>query len=139
MALSKVQQDAVKMSFEKIMANADSFAKIFYGHLFDGNESIKTLFKISIHEQGQLLVRMLGISVGGLDHPGELLPALRDMGLYHAGYGVKPEYYEIFGAALLRTLKEFLGADFTPEVHDAWTAFYQFLSSEALAGAREAS
>lgn len=139
MALSKAQQDAVKSSFEKIMANDDSFATMFYSHLFDGNEAIKTLFKVSIYEQGQLLVRMLGISVGGLDHPDDLLPALHDMGLHHAGYGVKPEYYEIFGAALLRTLKEFLGAEFTPEVNDAWTAFYRFLSSEALEGARESS
>ncbi len=137
MTLSKAYQDAIKRTFDEIVADSDSFTTTFYGHLFEQDPSLRKLFKTDIHEQGQVLLRMLGIAVGGLDHPDDLLPTLHDLGLHHAGYGVKPEHYVLFGAVLLRTLKEFLGEDFTPEVEQAWTAFYQILSTGAIEGAKE--
>ncbi len=137
MALSKAQQEAVKSTFEVVAANSDSFAAAFYGHLFEQDQSLRKMFNTDLHEQGQVLFRMLAIAVAGLDHPDDLLPALHDLGLHHAGYGVKPEHYLIFGKVLLRTLNEFVGAAFTPEANEAWVAFYEILSAGAIEGAKE--
>ena len=38
------------------------------------------------------------------------------------------EHYTFVGNALLRTLKKGLGADFTPELCDAWTESFRMLA-----------
>jgi hemoglobin-like flavoprotein len=120
------------------MSDSDSFATIFYGHLFEQDPSLRELFTTNVKAQGHLLVRMLSIAVAGLDRPQDLLPALYDLGLHHARYGVKPEQYDLFGQVLLQSLAEFLGEDYAPDAGRAWTAFYKILAEGAIEGAQEA-
>lgn len=135
--LSEEQRIAVQTTFNKIEANPDPFAATFYNHLFDQDHSLRTLFKNDLKVQGDVLVRMLSIAVAGLNYPDDLVPALHDLGLHHAGYGVKTKDYDTFGRVLLQTLKEFLGAEFTPDTAEAWATFYQFLSVKAIEGYNE--
>jgi hemoglobin-like flavoprotein len=44
-------------------------------------------------------------------------------------YGVRAEHYAPVGQALIWTLQQGLGPDFTPEVQEAWLAAYGVLSS----------
>jgi len=46
----------------------------------------------------------------------------------HASYGVIAKHYEPMGAALLWTLEQSLGTEFTPEVKAAWTETYMILA-----------
>jgi nitric oxide dioxygenase len=69
------------------------------------------------------------VAVNGLDRLDQIVPAVQQLGIRHAGYGVKEEHYAAVAAALLWTLEEGLGADFTPEVKDAWTAAYTVLAT----------
>ncbi|MGE5148514.1 MAG: globin domain-containing protein, partial [Rhodospirillaceae bacterium] len=50
------------------------------------------------------------------------------LGERHKGYGVTADHYAPVGAALLWTLEKGLGADFTPETKEAWTAAYTALA-----------
>jgi nitric oxide dioxygenase len=51
------------------------------------------------------------------------------LGQRHIGYGVKPEHYEIAGAALLATFREVLADKFDNETEAAWNAAYSMISS----------
>jgi hemoglobin-like flavoprotein len=51
------------------------------------------------------------------------------LGRRHAGYGVEDRHYAVVESALLWTLKEGLGSEFTPEVEDAWRTAYGVLAS----------
>ena len=53
----------------------------------------------------------------------EVSPAVR-----HTCYGVTDEHYSSVGRALIWTLEQGLGADFTPEVRQAWTTVYALLA-----------
>jgi hemoglobin-like flavoprotein len=55
--------------------------------------------------------------------------AVKDLGRRHEGYGVKEEHYESVGAALLWTLGQGLGEEFTPEVEQAWAETYGTLTA----------
>src|SRR5436190_15662948 len=138
MQISAQQQSAIRTTLTKIMSDSDSFGAIFYGHLFEEDPSLRKIFTTNVKAQGHLLVRMLSIAVAGLDRPQDLLPALHDLGLHHARYGVKPEQYDLFGQVLLQSLAEFLGKDYTPEAATAWKAFYKVLAEGAIEGGREA-
>ena len=75
------------------------------------------------------LMQMLAVAVKSLDRLHEILPAVRDMGRRHVGYGVRDEHYDTVAAALLWTLEKALGDGFTPEVKSAWVSVYTVLAT----------
>jgi hemoglobin-like flavoprotein len=91
-------------------------------------------------DQERKLMNAMAVVVDGLNDLESILPAIRDLGRRHAGYRVDPRHYQTVGAALLWTLEQGLGDDFTDEARHAWAAAYGLLSSTMIeAGAREAA
>ena len=54
----------------------------------------------------------------------ELAGGLRAMGKRHSDYGVKRDDYDKVLSALIRTLEEFLGDEFTVDLYHAWVTVY---------------
>ena len=132
------QQSLVRASFAKVAPIAPAAAKMFYDRLFRLDPSLRALFKNDMDEQGRKLMTMIGTAVANLHRLGDIVPAVRDLGKRHAGYGVTDANYETVGSALLWTLEQGLGADFTPATRDAWATVYRVLAGEmksAAAGA----
>lgn len=107
----------------------EAAAELFYDRLFTLDPDLKRLFVGDIKEQGSKLMSMITIVVNGLMDLEPLLPTVRALGARHAGYGVKPEHYDTVGDALLWTLAQGLGDDFTDDVRQAWADAYGLLSS----------
>lgn len=133
------QKRLVQMTFAKVAPIADAAAAMFYKRLFELDPNLRPLFKTDITDQGRKLMQMIGVAVNGLDHLDELVPAVRQLGMRHAGYGVMDQHYDTVAAALLWTLERGLGPDFTPEVQDAWVAVYGVLASTMKDAARSAA
>lgn len=127
----------IKTTFAKIAPIAEQAAAIFYARLFELDPSLRALFHSDMGEQGKKLMQMIGLAVAGLDRIETLVPAVRQMGLRHAGYGVRDEHYETVGDALLWTLAKGLGAQFTLEARIAWGKTYWLLAETMKAGARD--
>ena len=127
----------VKSSWAKVVPIAPTAAKLFYGKLFDLDPALRPLFKGDMEEQGRKLMRMVGTAVNGLDRLDEIVPAVKDLGTRHAGYGVTDAHYDTVGAALLWTLGQGLGDAFTPETEAAWTKVYGLLADTMKTAAAE--
>jgi hemoglobin-like flavoprotein len=119
----------VQGSWKQVTPISSTAAELFYGRLFSLDPAIKPLFKGDMKEQGRKLVTMISTAVNGLGRLETIVPAVRELGRRHRGYGVKPEHYDKVGAALLWTLGQGLGEAFTPEVEKAWTATYSVLAN----------
>ena len=133
--MDQEQQQLVKASFAKVTPIADTAAALFYDRLFATDPTLRPLFKGDMVVQGRLLITMIETAVENVQRFDEILPAVRDLGRRHAGYGVKAADYDTVAAALLGTLEQTLGAEFTPAVRDAWIAYYQTISGEMKAAA----
>ena len=120
--------DLVQSSFAKVVPIREAAADLFYGRLFDIAPEVKPLFKGDMQEQGRKLMMTLGIVVNGLKDIAGIVPAAEALAVRHNDYGVKPEYYAPVGEALIWTLEQGLGPDFTPAVRDAWITAYTTLS-----------
>lgn len=127
----------VQSSFAKVEPIAQTAADLFYSRLFEVEPGYRTLFPDDISEQKQKLMTMLAVAVNGLDRIEAIAPAVRKLGERHAGYGVTPDQYPAVGSALLWTLAQGLGEDFTPEVETAWIAAYSLLADTMVAGAEQ--
>jgi hemoglobin-like flavoprotein len=133
------QKLLVQTTFAKVVPIADTAAALFYGRLFEIDPALRPLFKGDLVEQGRKLMQMIGVAVNGLDRLDQIVPAVQQLGVRHVAYGVKDEHYATVAAALLWTLEQGLGADFTPEVRTAWTAAYTLLADTMKAAAATAA
>ena len=122
------QVELVQTSFKKVVPIATTAADLFYNRLFEIAPDTRALFPEDLTEQKGKLISMLGTAVTNLHKLDTILPAVKDLGSRHKGYGVTAAHYEPVGAALLWTLEKGLGADFTPEVKVAWTETYTALA-----------
>jgi hemoglobin-like flavoprotein len=129
------QISLVRDSFAKVAPIAPAAAAMFYVRLFELYPALRPLFKGDMPEQGRKLMAMIGTAVANLHRLDDIVPAVRDLGRRHGGYGVKSDDYDTVATALLWTLEQGLGADFTPATRDAWTTCYVVLAGEMKAAA----
>ncbi len=132
------QIELVQSSFAKVEPIAGVAADLFYNRLFELDPSLRHMFKGDLTEQKQKLMHMLSVVVRGLKRLDDLVPAVQNLGRRHGSYGVQASHYQTVAAALLWTLEQGLGPDFTPEVKDAWVAAYTILATTMQAAAEAA-
>jgi len=118
----------VQESFEKVAALGPKAAELFYDELFAIDPSLKTMFPDDLREQQKKLLAALALVVRSLHTPVKIMDVVEKLAVKHLDYGVEPVHYTYVGNALLRTLKKGLGADFTPELCDAWTDAFRMLA-----------
>lgn len=118
----------VKNSWMLITPIADKTAILFYDKLFELDPELRSFFSGDMQEQSRKLMSMIATVVHSLDRLGGVFPAVDNIGVRHAGFGVKDQDYDTIGAALLWTLQTGLGEAFTPEVQEAWTQTYNQLA-----------
>lgn len=119
----------LKQSFDRIVPQKEAFAEAFYNRLFTLYPQTKILFaNTNMKRQQNSLMATLAIVVSGVAKGDNLTSIIEQLGQRHKGYGVKPEHYSMVGQALLETLKEFLGENWTAETEATWTSAYQVIS-----------
>jgi hemoglobin-like flavoprotein len=126
--MNPTQVQLVQESFEQVKPIVNVAADLFYDRLFELDPNLRPLFKSDLGQQKHNLMTTLAFAVAGLNKPDKILPAVRQLGARHVGYGVGDHHYQTVGAALLWTLGQGLGEQFTPQVEEAWTAAYTLLA-----------
>ena len=130
------QVSLVQTTFaQHVVPLGDTAAEVFYQKLFAHDPALRPMFRGDMAAQRRHLLQALAFVVTGLHAPERVLPAVRELGRRHVGYGVAPGHYATVGAALLDTLATAMGDAFTPEVREAWGAAYGVLAGEMQAAA----
>jgi methyl-accepting chemotaxis protein len=132
-AMNQQTVNLLQESWKKVEPIAPQAAALFYQNLFSADPSLRVLFKGDMEEQGRKLMQMIGVAVDKLNDQETLVPALQSLAKRHVGYGVQESHYATVGAALLKTLGQGLGEDFTPPVKDAWAGAYSFMAEVMIA------
>ena len=115
----------VTETWQHVRPIADAAVASFYERLFAIDPSTPALFAgVPMERQRQKLAQALDAAVNGLRAPDALVPVLQELGRRHQRYGVTDAHYDSVGAALLWTLEQGLGAAWTAEAAEAWTAVY---------------
>jgi hemoglobin-like flavoprotein len=114
----------IQTSWAAVLPIAGAASDLFYDRLFELDPSLRRLFPADLTAQKQKLMEMLDHVVKGIEDLPALLPAVRQLGARHRGYGVKAQHYDTVGSALLWTLQKGLGELFTAQVEDAWKTAY---------------
>ena len=128
--------ELLEQSFELVKPRADEFTASFYENLLTDYPEAKPLFEhTSMPKQQQMLKGALVMVVDNLRKPEVLSEALRGLGARHVRYGALPEHYPLVGNSLLKTLGQYAGPAWTPEVKAAWVGAYGAITELMLDGA----
>jgi hemoglobin-like flavoprotein len=137
--MTKQQVKQVKQSWSIVAPLGTAAGELFYSELFQIAPQLRLIFPADIKHQSGKLTHMLSFIVIKLDKLDELVPEVKKLAARHNNYGVTVEHYNMVGAALLLTLEKALGANWTTELKQAWTAAYNLLSGAMIAGQLEAA
>jgi hemoglobin-like flavoprotein len=119
----------IRASFARLAGDPEGVAAVFYGNLFAADPAVAALFRhTDLKAQGRKLMAALAMVVAGLDRLGAILPQVEAMAVRHVTYGVDRKHYDLVGAALLKSLGDALGDDFTPDLSASWAAAYGTLA-----------
>lgn len=131
--------EALRTSFELVVGRNPDLTLRFYDHLFALHPEARPLFHRSPREaQAKMLAEALAAVLDHLDDAAWLGATLHAMGAKHVGYGVTAPMYGWVGEALLKTLAEAAGDDWTPRVEGAWVGAFGAIRDLMLAGAATA-
>ncbi len=118
----------VQESWKQVQIVSEVAAAMFYARLFAIAPPLRSMFRGDMTEHGRKLMTMISLAVGGLHRLETIVSGVQALGRRHAGYGVRDEHYDTVAAALLWTLAQILGEDFTSEVEQAWVTAYTLLA-----------
>jgi hemoglobin-like flavoprotein len=132
--MTSEQTRQVQASFAKFVPIANQAAALSTA-ASSRRHPTRALFRGDMHVQGRKLMTALATVMNSLDRFEAIIPVVYDLATRHVGYGVDPGHYALIGTALLWTLEQSLGDEFTPELRAAWSAAYSALSEVMIAAA----
>lgn len=131
--------ELLRNSFQLVVERNPDLTKRFYEILFERYPTLAPMFPVGRRGvQAQMLASALSAVMDHLDDASWLTAQLSALGTRHLDYGVTAEMYGWVGDALLTTLAEVAGPDWTPELKQAWTDAYGAIVSLMLQPARAA-
>ena len=138
--MTEAEIRSVKQSWRTLRAiDPTIVGDLFYSKLFMANPSLRNMFPKKMDVQYNKLMDMLSVIIARLDRIDELSDDIAAMARRHVHYGVRPAHYKLVGNALLWTLKQGLGQDWTPNVEKAWAECYSLLSGVMMKAAEKNS
>lgn len=136
---------ALRWSWSQVTAAGPKAAKHFYATLFVIAPETRTMFPTNMQYQEDKLLAALGHMITNMDNNDTLAAFAHHLGADHRRfYGVdvagRPvplaeRHYIWVGQALLATLADFVGPQWTPSLRADWAAAYEKVAKLMLAGA----
>jgi hemoglobin-like flavoprotein len=115
----------LQATFIPIRESGLRFGEIFYAKLFRSDPKSQT----------EKLVAALDTIVRNLIDPDGNAAMLAALGKRHAGYGVKPEHYDLVIDLLIDSMREILGPLAQPQHLDEWRMALRLVSDHMIAAA----
>ncbi|MCB1352064.1 MAG: globin [Rhodobacteraceae bacterium] len=135
MALTEKDIRIVQESLPAIRAHLEPASMKFYENLFKIAPELRPLFREDLAGQGMKFFSTLNTVFDMLHEPKTADAEMSDLAGSHATLGVKASHFAPMREALRVTLEETLGADFTPEMSEAWLKAYDEVADGMIARA----
>lgn len=125
----------IRKGWSAVVSAPEIVGQMFYDKLFTNVPQVRSMFPQDMAGQEAKLVQTLDFIIDNLDDMDTLAPVARDLAVRHVAYGTVPAHYTAVGEALIETLQQALGDDFSQEDKKAWTEVYTALANEMIAAA----
>jgi hemoglobin-like flavoprotein len=127
------QAKLLRDSLEIVLAADDTFPARFYERLFAAHPDVQALFRSnSPGAQRKMFAQKLAAIVDHIEDPQWVARESAALAGTHTGYGVTPEMYPWVGDALIATMAEACGPEWSDATEQAWREAYAALTQAIL-------
>jgi nitric oxide dioxygenase len=126
----------LKASFQLVHSKGPRLAEIFYSKLFSAAPQLRSLFRSDADSQARKLSAALEAVVHNLESPAENSAMLAELGKRHAGYGARPEHYDLVVSLLVESMSEVLGSATDTRSLEEWRMALRLISDQMIASTR---
>jgi len=137
MSLSPNTIKTVKATIPVLKKHADAISITMYDILFYKHPETIKLFKGSPDNQPKILAAAVSVYAKNIDNIDALQGTVAKMSSAHVRTNVRPEHYPMVGESLINSMKAVLGDAATPEIIEAWTEAYFYLTDILIAREEE--
>ena len=122
----------VQDSIDRLRDEFDVRSMYFYEALFERAPHLKQLFRDDLAGQGMKFMSTLDAIVHKLDREQELASRFQGLGDMHSAIGITVSDFAPMEEALIDTMRDALGAKFTPELEAAWRNAYSIVKENMI-------
>jgi hemoglobin-like flavoprotein len=123
-AMIEFQTKLVERSIEGIRPVSDQVATLFFSRMSQTSPRFRFHFSADVVRQRQQFFQVLLRAAAALSHPDSLRSCMERVAERHVKHGLSSKDLDAALAAAICAVDHFLGADFKPEVRQAWLALY---------------
>jgi hemoglobin-like flavoprotein len=128
MTLTESELEMVVASLERMRDRFPDHPRYFYEALFRRAPELREMFREDLEGQGMKFMTTLSVIISRLNDEAAGAEQYLGLGKLHAALGVERAHFEPMCEALMDTLREGLGQDFTPELETAWRKSYDHVA-----------
>lgn len=133
--LDKALVARLRATYERVRVSDVRLATIFYDKLFTVAPNLRPMFKGDVELQRHKLIQAMDAVVMNFEDPEANSAMLAALGQRHAGYGAKPEHYDLVVDLLIESMSTLLGPDTDPKELAEWRTALQLVSHQMIAAA----
>lgn len=122
----------LKSTFALVVASDSKFAEIFYDRLFQAAPHLRAMFHSDPKAQAQKLTASLETVVHSLADPARNQRYLAELGQRHAGYGARPEHYQLVIDLLIGAMRDALGPHADPRRLEEWRTALRLVADQMI-------
>jgi methyl-accepting chemotaxis protein len=129
------QLELVQSSYAALGSGTREMASDFYRRLFAADPTTEELFTESPDVMATKFSEELGAIVEAITSYETFAPRVRDLAARHVRYGVQTRHFQPLGDALIETLADHLGEQWSPALEAAWRRAYNLVAELMMATA----
>ncbi len=130
--MTDAELEQLRESYSKLKDEAVRDPAFFYDALFRHAPELRQLFREDLEGQGMKFMTTLGVILAKLDDESAVDPHFQELGKRHASLGVHTSHFAPMEEALVDSLRNALGEEFTPELEALWRRAFEEISARMI-------
>ena len=124
-----------RVSLALLLAKGDELPATFYALLFERAPALRRMFPDEMGGQQSKLTAMLAWIVTHLERRDQIVPALRELGRRHAGYGARAEHYPLVRDSLIDAMARTAGPGWDEDLAEDWRLSIDLIARQMMSAA----
>lgn len=136
--LDETLVQSLRATYNRVRADELRLATVFYSKLFSAAPQLRGMFRGDLPSQAAKLTAALDAVVCNLEKPRENAAMLADLGRRHAGYGARPEHYDLVVDLLVQSMQEVLHTTSDDRAILEWRMALRLIADQMISASGEA-
>lgn len=132
MSITPEELQLVQQCLSGLREDFDTHSTYFYESLFRHAPHLRRMFRDDLTGQGMKFMTTLDVIVSKLDNEEEIADQYTGLGKLHASVGVHRADFTPMEEALIDTMRNAMGANFSSELEHAWRKAFTIVSTNMI-------